>query len=77
MMRTALLATALLLSSLTPVAAQRPRPDSAAASRGPVPRVVVREALAVYNDPRTVRSLGPYAVASSRPTWRWSTARSR
>lgn len=66
-MRTALLlATALLLSPLAPVGAQRSRADSAAAHRGPVPRVVAREALAIYNDPQTIRSLGPYVVDSGR-----------
>lgn len=65
-MRTLLLGATLLLSPLALATAQKPRAEAAAAHRGPVPRAVAREALAVYNDPATVRSMGPYVVDSGR-----------
>lgn len=44
--------------------AQQPRTDSATVRDGPLPRAIGREALGVYNQANTLRSLGPYRVDS-------------
>lgn len=65
-MRTLLLAAALFVSQPALAAGQQPAVNPSAAHRGPPPRAVVREALAVYNAPGTLRSMGPLSVDSSR-----------
>ena len=65
--RRLLVAATFVLASLslpTTTAAQQQRTDSAAVRNGPLPKAVGREALLVYNQPTTVRSLGPYKVDS-------------
>ncbi len=65
--RRLLVAATLVLASLslpTTTAAQQQRTDSAAVRNGPLPKAVGREALLVYNQATTVRSLGPYKVDS-------------
>lgn len=62
--RSLLVALLALSCPLATARAQRQGAGTAAASHGPVPRDVAREALTVYNAPPTVRSLGPYTVDS-------------